>query len=86
MDNQATSKVQSTQLGQEATAPYPMSHWVINQYSPQQHENGEGLELHSLSKGTSNQGWSQCGKHTLEGYKGQLWNSATLQNFHANAG
>ena len=80
---QTSCKVKGTKLGQEATAPYPVSHWVVNKDGPKENKESEGCELHAFSKGTCNKSRGNNGKHALEGNEGQLRNGAIFKDIVA---
>ena len=85
MNNQAAGKVESAELGQEAAAPYPVGHGIVNEDSPEQDEHCKRMEFHPFGKRAGNQGRRNNGEHALEGDESQFGNRAVSQDGHADA-
>ena len=86
MDDKAASKVERTEFGEEATAPYPVSHWIVDQDCPKQDEYSKSGEFHTLCKCTSNQCRCNNGEHALKSDEGELRNRAVFEDIHADTG
>ena len=85
MDNKPAGKVEGTEFGEEATAPYPMSHGVVDEDCPQEDKYRKGGKFHAFGKSPRDERRRQRGKHALESDKRQFGDGAALQNFQANA-
>ena len=86
MDDQTAGEVKGAEFSEEAAAPDPMSHGIINEEGPEQDEDDEGVELHAFGKSTGNEGRRDDGKHALEGDEGQFRNRSVVENSHADSG
>ena len=86
MDDEAAGKIQRTELSQEAAAPYPVCHRIVNQDSPEKDKDGKSSEFHALCKGTSDECWGNDGKHALESHKGEFGDRAVFENIHTDTG
>ena len=85
MDNKTAGKVESTEFGEEAAAPYPMGHGIIDEDCPQKDEYRKCSKFHAFGKRTRDECRRQCGKHALEGDKRQFRDCAALQHFQTDA-
>ena len=63
--NRAPGKINGL-ARQETTAPYPVSQWIVDQETPEGDEDAIPTKLHTLSKGSCNQGRGDNGKLALE--------------------
>ena len=86
MNDQAAGKVEGAELGQEAAAPDPVGHGIINKERPNKDEGDKGMKLHAFGKGAGNQGRRDDGKHALEGDEGQFRNRSVVEDGHADTG
>ena len=86
VDDQAASEVQGAEFSQEAAAPDPMCHGVVNEDGPEQDEDDESVELHAFGKSAGNQGRCDDGEHALEGDESHFRNSPVFQDGHADTG
>ena len=80
MDNKTACKVECPKIGEESTAPYPMSHRIINEYGPNHSEYYKGCKAHTSRNRTAHDGWRDNSKHALEGNKCHFWNIRTFQD------
>ena len=85
VNDEAACEVERAELGEEAAAPDPVSHRVVDEDGPEQDEQGEAGELHALSESTGDQCRRDDGEHALEGHESQLRNRTAFQDVHANA-
>ena len=86
VDDQAAGEVQGAEFSQEAAAPDPVCHGVVNEDGPEQDEDDESVELHAFRKGPCNQGRSNDGEHALESDESHFRNGPVFQDGHADTG
>ena len=66
MDDQTACEVKGSKLCQEAAAPYPMSHRIIDEDRPKKNEYSKSRKFHPLGKRACNERRRNNGKHTLK--------------------
>ena len=74
MDDQAAGEVEGAEFSEEAAAPYPVGHGIVNKEGPEQDEDDEGVELHAFGKSPGNEGRRDDSEHALKGDEGQFRN------------
>jgi hypothetical protein len=53
-------------------------HWTVDNGKPEDGEDKESTELHTLNYRTSNQGYSNNGEHCLKYHKSQVGNGSGI--------
>ena len=86
VDDQAAGEVEGTEFSQEAAAPDPVCHGVVDEDSPEQDEDDESVELHAFGESAGDQGRCDDGEHALEGDESHFRNRPVFQDSHADAG
>ena len=84
VDDEAARKVERAELREEAAAPDPVRHRVVDEDGPEQDEERERAELHALRERTRDERRRDDGEHALERDERELGNRAVLENVHAD--
>ena len=83
---EAAGEVKSTELCEEAAAPYPVCHGVVDEDSPEENEHAECAEFHAFCKCTGDERRSDYGEHALECNECQFRDGAVAHDLHADTG
>ena len=86
VDDEAASEVERAELREEAAAPDPMCHRVVDQDRPEQDEQRERAELHALGKRSRDERRRDDGEHALERDEREFRNRAALEHVEADIG
>ena len=86
VDDEAAGEVKRAELCEEAAAPYPVSHRVVDEDGPEQDQDSKGCEAHALCERARDEGRRDDGEHALEGDEGELRDRAVLEDVEADTG
>ena len=86
VDDEAAGEVKCAELREEAAAPYPVCHRVVDEDGPEQDQDRKGCEAHALCKRAGNQGRRDDGEHALERDECELRDGAVLEDVEADTG
>ena len=84
VDDESAREIECTELREEAAAPDPVRHGVIEENDPEQDKENEGAETDALGKRAADECRCNNSKHTLKRNKGEFRDRCVRQCAHAH--